>query len=222
MRAEMDQLQSGMGHATEKRRGEVEDLQQEVMQVQSRAKKQEREIMALKMQLEESKLEHKAEAVRLKDVIAKMDTESPLAKTVAELQNDDRMLEVRERLEQLKMRNTSLQEENLKLGGRLERTIIEIKSFELEKQHAEEMEKENDSLRRQVKELETILTRGRRPPASPARTSVDKENPVKTKDKSSKAARQHGSKTNGIRGLFKKKRYDIPSDEIIKEEKEDV
>jgi chromosome segregation ATPase len=223
MRAEMDQLQSGMEHATEKRRGEVEDLQQEVMQVQSRAKKQEREIVALKMQLEESKLEHTAEAVRLKDVITKMDSESPLAKTVAGLQNDDRMLEVRERLEQLKMRNTSMQEENLKLGGRLERAIIEIKSFELEKQHAEEMEKENGSLRRQVKELESILTRGRRPPASPARPAVDKENPVKTKDKSSKAARQHSSKTSGtFRGLFKKKRSDFPSDEIIKEEKEDV
>eukprot|EP00339_Tiarina_fusa_P012716 CAMPEP_0117003322 /NCGR_PEP_ID=MMETSP0472-20121206/4680_1 /TAXON_ID=693140 ORGANISM="Tiarina fusus, Strain LIS" /NCGR_SAMPLE_ID=MMETSP0472 /ASSEMBLY_ACC=CAM_ASM_000603 /LENGTH=1783 /DNA_ID=CAMNT_0004703931 /DNA_START=212 /DNA_END=5560 /DNA_ORIENTATION=+ len=172
MREEMDQLQSGMNHATERRRGEVEDLQQEVMQIEARAMKQEREVVALKMQLEESKLEHKAEVVRLKDVILNMEKESPLARTVAELQNDDRMLEVRERLEQLKMRNTSLQEENLKLGGRLERSIIEIKSFEAEKKHAADMERENSSLRRQVQGLEQLLQR----PPVPSRTPADKEN----------------------------------------------
>ena len=206
MRSEMDQLQSGMEHATEKRRGEVEDLQQEVMQIESRAAKQDREIVALRMQLEESKLEHKAEVVRLKDVIVTMEKESPLAKQVAELQNDDRMLEVRERLEQLKVRNTKLQEENLKLGGRLERSIIEIKSFEAERSHGEEMEKENSVLRGQVKELEKILggarkSRGNKDYVVPSQTAVDKENPVKiTPEKVSK-------KKKGIGGLFKRRNF---------------
>jgi chromosome segregation ATPase len=216
MRSEMDQLQSGMESSTERRREDFEDLQQEMMQIESRAMKQDREIIALKMQLEESKLEHKSEVVRLKDVIVTMEKESPLAKTVAELQRDDKMLEVRERLEQLKMRNTNMQEENLKLGGRLERAIIEIKSFEAERNHSEEMDKENGLLRGQVKELEKILGGARKQkqrgaPASPARTAIDKENNVTSKDKSTKK----GSK-GSLRGLFKRRTHG--SDEMIKEE----
>ena len=109
---------------------------------------------------------------------------------------------MRERLEQLKKTNTGLQEENLKLGGRLERATIEIKSFEAEKEHAEATEKENSMLRNQVKELEEVLNnlRAQRPPPSPTRTAVDKENPAKSKDTNSKRA------SKGIgRGLFKRK-----------------
>ena len=219
MREEMDQLQGGMERATEKRRVEVEDLQQEVIQFESRSKNQEREIVALKMQLEEGKLENKAEVVRLKDIIANMEKESPLARTVAELQNDDRMLEVRERLEQLKMRNTELQEENLKLGGRLERAIIEIKSFDAEKRHAEEMEHENASLRRQVQGLEQILAGGGRPAAPAPQTPADKENNV-SKAKEKTAATKQKNK-NSFKGLFKRRSHGLHPDEIIKEEKEE-
>ncbi len=227
MRAEMDQLQSGMERATEKRRGEIEDLQQELMQLEGRALKQEREITTLKMQLEEGKLEHKAEVVRLKESLASMEKESPLTKTMAALQNDDRMLEVRERLEQLKARNTTLQEENLKLGGRLERKVIEIKSLEYEKARAEELDKENESLRRQVKELGSILEAGTRSKASRssstrspstndtsstsqdlAPVSTGKENAAKGKDKAAKG--------KGLKGLFKRKGFS--SDDVIQEE----
>jgi predicted nuclease with TOPRIM domain len=159
-------------------------------------------------------------------VIVTMEKESPLAKTVAELQNDDRMLEVRERLEQLKARNTTLQEENLKLGGRLERAVIEIQSFEVEKEHAEEMESENTTLRRQMKELETILSRLQRPKmktptptASPSRTAVDKENPAKSKDKSTKKTPPWQGSKGGLKSLFKRRGL---SEEIIKEEEEEV
>lgn len=221
MRAEMDQLQSGMNHANEKRRGEVEDLQQELMQLEGRSLKQDREITALKMQLEESKLEHKAEVVRLKDVIANMET-NPLAKTMADLQHDDRMLEVRERLEQLKARNTKLQEENLKLGGRLERKVIEVKSLEFEKDRAEEMEQENDTLRRQVKELQSILESSRpktrsssksKPqtaqaaPVAGAPVISEPTSSTKTKDKKNK---------KGLKGLFKRRGFS--SDDVIHEE----
>jgi chromosome segregation ATPase len=198
MRDEMDQLQSGMEFATQKRRGEVDEMEQEVMEINTRANKQEREIVALKMQLEEHKLEHKSEVVRLKDMIATMENESPLANTVAQLQNDDRMLEVRERLEQLKNKNTELQEQNLRLNGRLERAMLASESLESEKEHSEEVEKEVKRLSRQVKSLEAILEGGKRPPSSarrpasvpapaptpatatatvqPSRTAVDKEN----------------------------------------------
>ncbi len=160
MRSEMDQIQSGMEHATRARRNEVEEMQQEVMQVEGKAMKQEREIVALKMQLEERKLEHKADVVKLKDALAKaMEQDSPLKQTISDLQNNDRMLEVRERLEQLKARNTNLQEENLNLGGRLERAAIQIKAFQVEKQQAEEIEEENMKLRNQLKEYEQLLTK---------------------------------------------------------------
>merc|ERR1719343_1758071 len=135
-------------------------MQQEVMQVEGKAMKQEREIVALKMQLEERKLEHKADVVKLKDALAKaIEQDSPLKQTISELQNNDRMLEVRERLEQLKARNTDLQEENLSLGGRLERAAIQINAFEIEKQQAEEIEQENNELRNQLKEYEQLLSK---------------------------------------------------------------
>jgi chromosome segregation ATPase len=225
MRVEMDQLQSGMEFATQKRRGEAEEMQQEVMEINSRANKQEREIVALKMQLEEHKLEHKSEVVRLKDVIATLESESPLAQTVAQLQNDDRMLEVRERLEQLKWKNTELQEANLKLNGRLERAMLASKSLESEKEHSEDLEKEIRKLSRQVKTLEGILEGAKRPrssaaapvPASarPSKTAVDKENatnePVASTKRTASAtppqSRVPGSpgKKKGLGGLFKRK-----------------
>ena len=231
MKDEMDQLQSGMEFATQKRRGEVDEMEQEVMEINTRANKQEREIVTLKMQLEEHKLEHKSEVVRLKDMIATMENESPLANTVAQLQNDDRMLEVRERLEQLKWTNTELQEQNLKLNGRLERAMLASKSLESEKEHSEDLEKEVRRLSRQVKTLEGILQGAKRPPSSarspaaapapapataqPSRAAVDKENtknePVISTKRTASAtpprSRDSGSSGNkkGFGGLFKRK-----------------
>jgi transcription elongation GreA/GreB family factor len=69
------------------------------------------------------------------------------------------MLMIWEHLEQLKMRNEELQEQNMSLGGRLERAIIKIQSFDAEKELAEDLEHECVSLRRQVNELERILKR---------------------------------------------------------------
>ena len=205
MRSEMDQIQSGMEHATRARRNEVEEMQQEVMQVEGRAMKQEREIVALKMQLEERKLEHKADVVKLKDALAKaMEEDSPLMQRISDLQSSDRMLQVRERLEHLKAKNTGLQEENLVLGGRLERAAIQIKAFELEKEQAREIEEENMKLRNQLKEYEHLLSRGSRAfrkaplPRAPDTAASDSEDSLKGKDK---------KKKNKF-GLFKRKGVD--------------
>lgn len=212
MRAEMDQLQSGMEHATKSRRSEVEEMQQEVMQVEARAMRQEREIVALKMQIEENKLEHRAEVLQLKDALAAANQESPLKKTITDLQNNDKMLEVRERLEQLKARNTALQEENLKLGGRLERAAIQINAFELEKKQAEEIEEENVKLRHQLKEYEQLLSRSapkQRGASFPAQEiiSVEGESMMKS----------NKQKKKGKFGLFKRRNID----EAIVEEKDE-
>jgi chromosome segregation ATPase len=214
MRAEMDQLQSGMEHATKSRRGEVEEMQQEVMQVEARAMRQEREIVQLKILLDENKLQHKAEVVQLKEALAAATDDSPLKKTLSDLQNNDRMLEVRERLEQLKARNTALQEENLKLGGRLERAAIQINAFELEKKHAAEIEEENGKIRQQLKQYEQLLsqTASKRgiPPSTQENTSGDGDiNTPKLKGEKQKKKAKFG--------LFKRRNID----EAIAEEKDE-
>jgi hypothetical protein len=182
-----------------------------VMQVEARVFKQEREIVALKMQLEESKLEHKAEVVKLKDALAvAMEKDSPLKQTISDLQNNDRMLEVRERLEELKARNTALQEENLKLFGRLERAAIQMQAFEVEKQHAEEVEEENGKLRKQLNEYEQLMSRSSKrspPPPEPSKGLTEKHNSTRTKEK---------KKKNKF-GLFKRRNIDG----AITEEKEE-
>jgi len=209
MRSEMDQLQSGMEHATKSRRDELEEMQKEVMQVEAKAMKQEREIVALKMQLEERKLEHKADVVKLKDALAKaMEQDSPLKKTISDLQYKDRMLEVRERLEQLKARNTALQEENLNLGGRLERAVIQISASEVEKQQAEEIEEENTKLRQQLKEYEHLLSSSANTSSvAPGHQSSEKEFKTKVKEKKKKKF-----------GIFKRKTVDDSASSIKNED----
>jgi chromosome segregation ATPase len=208
MRSEMDQIQGGMEHATQARRNEVDEMQQEMMQVEGKAMKQEREIVSLKMQLEERKLEHKADVVKLKDALAKaMEQDSPFQQTISDLQNNDRMLEVRERLEQLKARNTNLQEDNLNLGGRLERAAIQISAFEVEKQQAEEIEDENMKLRKQLKEYEQLLSR-------PSKSSRKVSLPQTSNMSSSEQAKGKKKKKFGI---FKKRSVD----ESISEGKEE-
>jgi len=129
------------------------------------------------------------------------------------------MLEVRERLEQLKAINTDLQEENLTLGGRLERAAIQIQTFDVEKQQAEEIEEENAKLRQQLKEYEQLLSRSTKSAStkssrsgssqqSPTSETVipEKESSTKSKDKKKKKF-----------GLFKRRTID----ESISETKEE-
>jgi hypothetical protein len=201
-----------MADATCSRRGEVEDLQQEVMEVESRAMKQEREIVSLKLQLEESKLHHRREVLKLQEEIATLQSESPLVKTVKELYNNDQMLEVRERLEQLKMRNTALQEENLKLGRALERAIIKINSFEADKTRTLLMVRECASLRSELYELESTLARSRQSP-----TGSDKEN-MTDSTKMAGQERSRSSSRGKLRGIFKRRSQVSASDKATQED----
>jgi chromosome segregation ATPase len=209
MRSEMDQLQSSMEHATKSRRDEVDDMEQQVMSVEAKALKQEREIVALKIQLEEQKLEHKADVVKLKDALVKaMEQESPLKKSICDLQNNDRMLEVRERLEQLKARNTDLQEENLNLGGRLERAAIKISAFELEKKQAEEIEEENVKLRQQLNEYEKLLcktTKAARPAQLRSQSSQQLSRPFMPEKETGVTKSKQNNNNSKKFGIFKRK-----------------
>jgi chromosome segregation ATPase len=123
MRSEMDHLQGSMVSTASGRRQEIEDMQQELVDLTSRTAAQEREITSLRMQLEEKNLEHQTEVAKLTETISSLESNEDVAshRTAAELQMDIRVREVKERLEKLRWRNETLQEENVTLRQRLEK-----------------------------------------------------------------------------------------------------
>lgn len=154
MRSEMDQLQSTMERTSLSRRAEIEEMQQEMIDTSSRAQKQEREITSLKMALEECRLEHQTEVMKLKEEMESL--ASPIHIPENKTLSDTRLDDVKERLENLKWRNTSLQEENLKLRNRLERVEQEFESARTQSESASDDVNEVIKLRKRVKELEEI------------------------------------------------------------------
>uniref|UniRef100_A0A7S1D9Y8 Uncharacterized protein n=1 Tax=Cyclophora tenuis TaxID=216820 RepID=A0A7S1D9Y8_CYCTE len=152
MRSEMDHLQSTMERTSLSRRAEIEEMQQEMIDTSAQSQRQDREITALKMALEESRLDHKSEVSKLKGTISSLER-SPLERDVNS-QNSDRLSEVKERLENLKWRNTSLHEENLKLRGRLEKAEGDAKASKNDKYRTLALEEEVNQLRSRVLELE--------------------------------------------------------------------
>lgn len=211
MRLEMDQLQRGMVFATERRRGDFEELQDELYHMEQQAMKQEREIANLQMKLEESKLSHRAEVSKFVDLIKKKEQETPIAKSVKDLENDDRLLETRERLESLKKHSTRLQEENLKLGGRLERASIEIQSFAKERQQVNEIEQDNRNLRKQLNEMEKVLKSFSQRSANVTSVPLNPEgqpssSSTRTTSGSLSKPKKLTKSTGSFGGLFKKKK----------------
>jgi hypothetical protein len=168
MRTEMNQLQQSMQDTTAKRRGEVEELQEEVIALRTEMSRREKERTNLQMQLKEMELQHKAEVLKLKEVVSDLEGELPLIKTISNIENDQRIRMVRERLDQLKHRNAELKEENRCLGERLEKNIIKIHGLETEASEANDAKIECEILRKKVAELQETLgsVHGRGPPFS--------------------------------------------------------
>merc|ERR1719491_80628 len=117
MKQELDQLQYGMESVSVTRRAEVEEMQDDPMDAQSKATKNEREITALKMKNEEYKLRHKNDISRLKDQILTLESDNitPMMRDIQFQRDDKRILEVTDQMENLKRKVSSLQDENLKL-----------------------------------------------------------------------------------------------------------
>lgn len=153
MRAEMDQLQSSMERTSLSRRAEIEEMQQEMIDTSSKAQRQEREITSLKMTLEESRLDHKAEATKLKEQLKHM--EQPPAVREVTNQSNAKLDDYKERLENLKWRNSTLQEENLKLRTRLEKVDESTRS---DQETSTALHQEVTRLRKQVKDIEEKAT----------------------------------------------------------------
>eukprot|EP00536_Pseudo-nitzschia_multiseries_P015003 jgi/Psemu1/246519/estExt_Genewise1.C_8010025 len=146
-----------MRNVSEQRKRELEELQRELIESKSQAMNQDREYTNLKVKLDECKIEHEREIRSLGEEIERLNKDSALSKTVRELQGNNMMLEAKQRLEQLKVVNTELKEDNFELAARLERAIAKIQCLEEETQIAAEMEREYMNVREQLKDLEYLL-----------------------------------------------------------------
>jgi len=234
MRQEMNQLQNGVEVNSERRRGDFEELQEEIIVMESKAKRQDRELSGLRMRLEEAQLDHRAEVSQLRDLMRRREQEAPIAKTVTELEQEDRLLEVQERLATLKSHNTKLQEQNLKLNGRLERATIEIQSFSKERGQHLELENDNRHLRKQLSDMERVLrSYSQRPPTvttipfsrvstapskvpTPPSLPLTSLSPVTIQSSASSTASSMKSKKSNksFGGLFKKKKSKAKAGEM--------
>lgn len=148
MSNEMDQLQNGMEKVSIQRRAEIEEMQQELMDYTSKSTKLEREVMALTMKLDESKLKYKTKVEKLKERISELESESPLERITRPDRDDANQREsskLKEKAEHLKWLNTSLKEENEKLKGKLEAAKVAMAKAEEEMQS--KSSKNNDKWR---------------------------------------------------------------------------
>eukprot|EP00550_Attheya_septentrionalis_P013137 CAMPEP_0198303672 /NCGR_PEP_ID=MMETSP1449-20131203/57006_1 /TAXON_ID=420275 /ORGANISM="Attheya septentrionalis, Strain CCMP2084" /LENGTH=1588 /DNA_ID=CAMNT_0044006173 /DNA_START=458 /DNA_END=5224 /DNA_ORIENTATION=- len=157
MRSEMDHLQSGMERTTQTRRAELEDMQQEVMDKSAKLAKQEREITAFKMEREEIRLRHQDEIEKLKKSIESLERDTPMQRDVKNQLTSQINDEFKDKLEKLKWRNATLQEENNKLRERLEKAEAEGKSSKNDKWRQSALQEKVVSLSHRCKELETEI-----------------------------------------------------------------
>jgi len=123
MQDDLNHLQSGYETVSVTRRAEIEELQEELVDVQTKATKYEREITSLKMKLEEQKLQHRNEVSRLESAIDSLetDTESPMMRDVAMQRQRHMEHEYRQQVEGLRSKINSLQEENVNIKHEMEK-----------------------------------------------------------------------------------------------------
>jgi len=155
--SELSQAKINMRNMSEQRRIELEELQKELIESKSRAMNQDREYTSLTVKLDECKLEHEKEIKSLGDEIERLKKDSVLSKAVKELQGNNLMLEAKQRLEQLKLVNMELREDNIEMAAKLEKAFAKIRGLEEETQIGSEMEGEYNNLRQQLKDLEGLL-----------------------------------------------------------------
>jgi len=176
MRAEMDQLQGNMEKVALERRAEHEEMQQEFMDTQAKATKQEREISSLKMRLEETKLKRKDEAAKLKAKIAVLEEESPLQRNIQLQRDDKRIEELSDEIQHLKWQNNSLSGENENLNKKLsDFEGTNQKSSKNDKWRNTALKEQIKALTNRIKELENM-----NPPANNKRTHFAKTVQIST------------------------------------------
>jgi len=178
MKAELDQLQNGMENMSMTRRSDVEELQQELIDIQSRATRYEREITALKMKLDERKLRHKDDVIILRQTISQLETETPMMRDMQAQREEKQAGELASKYEQLKWRTSELQRENKLLRGKLESIKLpsEDRASKNDKWRNSALQEQILVLQQRVKEFEVeqipaSSPSNRRKPRKPQRTS---------------------------------------------------
>lgn len=147
MRLELEQLRGSMSKANLSRRDEVDEMQEELLDKAAKLKQKEREISALKMKLDEEKLQHADEIAKLRTQLATKGTESATVKGSREIREGQEIVELKETIQQLRRRNTTLSEENSKLCSRID-------SLEMDKKNIGSSDKwRTSALKDQVKTL---------------------------------------------------------------------
>lgn len=200
LKAELQQLQTNMTRSAVERRSEMEQLRSEIMEKENLINIKNRELESVLMELDETKAKHNTELQRLYDKIQHLETESPLGKSLRDLQKANVVIDVKERLESLKVINVELKEENIKLASRLERAAIKVKSIEAEKKIAEEAERECHELRARVKEMESLFE-------EQCKLSKKKDG----KNIKAEPAKKEKAEKRGFLGKLKRKRGQVPS-----------
>jgi DNA repair exonuclease SbcCD ATPase subunit len=126
-----------MVNAAAGRREEIEDMQQELVDLTATAARQERDLTAARMQLEEKHLAYQAEVAKLRETIEMLESQAPEVslRNANDLKMELRVREVKDRLEKLKFRNMSLQEENTNLRERLHQVETSVAEAATRGQH---------------------------------------------------------------------------------------
>ena len=177
MKTEMDHLQGSMEGSAARRREEIDEMQQELLNVTAASAKQEREIQSLKLELESNDMKHKAEVEKLQQTITSLEKAPTDHRTAADLQMELRVKEVKDRLEKLKWRNTSLREENENLRERLELAESMAKDS-VDHERMRDVEVELSKQLKKVKALETELKTLKDPSEGDSRPSTPKAPPI--------------------------------------------
>jgi hypothetical protein len=143
LRLELRQVELSIRNTSDQRRKDLEELQKELIETQSNAMNKDRECIYLKSKLDECKIEYEKEFKSLAKDIERKD-----------LHDTNMMLVAKQRLEQLKVVNIELKEDNLKLDAQLERALTKMQNI---KAKQVEMEKECATLKKKTSDLECLL-----------------------------------------------------------------
>jgi len=138
LRSEISQLHSNFSRAATDRRSEMEQMRSDIVEQATLVKERELEIQSLLVELEQVKSKHLDEVNSLQERIKNLEMETPLSRTMRNLQQANIVVDVKERLESLKVTNIQLKEENVKLTSRLERAQIKLRSIDAEQKMNEE------------------------------------------------------------------------------------
>jgi chromosome segregation ATPase len=159
LRTELRQVQRSIQSTSQQRRTEVEELQTELIETKSNALDKDRKYISLKAKLDDCRMEYEKETKALSQEIVRLNNESSRSGSKKDLQNTTLMLSAKRRLEQLKVVNIELKDENLKLETDLEQALAKIQTMKAENEDTVDVKKECTSLKKRVADLERLLNK---------------------------------------------------------------